>query len=170
MNKFKSLISWRPPPLLSRSQPLLSTVTISDISDQVEDVVFNGQFSIKWLRLPRVFVLKLDGEFIATRSLCGEGSWPTRFDCLWNWRRRLRVCALTVLKADMGGAAESLPWVSGSGWSVPPPRTVLTAFWQTCQLPVERRPTAPLIGLTVRPQASKSKLRNIAVEKTKRSL
>ena len=43
---------------------------------------------------------------------------------------------------------------SGIGRRVPPRRTVSTAAWQTCQFPVQSSPTAPLTGLTVRPQAS----------------
>ena len=46
---------------------------------------------------------------------------------------------------------------SGIGRKVPPRRTVSTAAWHTCQLPVHKSPTAPFTGFTVLPQASNNK-------------
>jgi len=59
--------------------------------------------------------------------------------------------------SSAAAAGEVRPMSPGRGLSVPPRSTVSTAAWQTCQFPVQRRPTAPLTGLTVLPQASNSR-------------
>lgn len=69
--------------------------------------------------------------------------------------------------SDSGGASSL--WSSAarprSVLSVPPRRTVSTAAWQRCQLPVHIKPTAPFTGLIVRPHASNSKDLNKAATK-----
>lgn len=145
MNKFKSLIPFPP----------LSTVATSDSSELREDAVLIGQFSMKWLLFPRLLPESLVPKFRLRVKL---GSTWLEGDVNWRWRR---VCPLHLpTEKSSSGMAE--PRTPGNGWRDPPDSTVSTAAWQTCQFPVERRPTAPFTGFTVLPHASNSKLRNKA--------
>lgn len=162
LNRFRSSVS--PPtkfPLFSKQL----VVVVTD-SSELNDGVPSRRFSLELSKSTHLTVP--DGIKLRPRS----PAWSfdrspskrrrfgaTDFDLGLGSRSRFRMFVQVISASEAssrsGGVRLPPPETnSGIGCNAPPRRTVWTAAWHTCQLPVHRSPTAPFTGLTVRPQAS----------------
>lgn len=160
MNKLSNLGSF---PWWSPMTALLSKqVVVPDSSEFIDGVPGRRWFSGKgWLLY--TFWLK---PGVKLRSNIEVSSGERRRFCIFGRMFILGSWSLnTSVQSDTSSISTDAPRNSEIGRNAPPRRTVSTAAWQTCQLPVHNKPTAPLTGFTVLPAASYNKDWNKAASK-----
>lgn len=158
VNKFRTFISVDGGP-----SPQVVVSDSSEFIDGLPSRRFSGK-GLLLIFLPWNLGVKLRSRSASCITLAGPSGERRRFCDLGvgSWRANISV------HSEASSGSDAPPRSSGIGFNAPPRSTVSTAAWQTCQLPVQRRPTAPLTGLTVLPAASNNRDWNRAVNKPKK--